>query len=69
VSKDQEKRQTIKMLTLKRKVNRHFMERDDYVSEGSKTQNASLFSFSTNKLPFFCFHNECRKTFHGEMQR
>jgi hypothetical protein len=36
VSKDQEKGQIIKFLTLKKKMKRQFMKRVDYVSEGGK---------------------------------
>jgi hypothetical protein len=36
VSKHQEKRQIIKILTLKQKMKRQFMKRDDYVLEGRK---------------------------------
>jgi hypothetical protein len=36
VLKNQEKRQIIKKLTIKRKVKHHFMKHDDYVLEGDK---------------------------------
>jgi hypothetical protein len=50
------KGQIVKMLTLKRKVKCHFMKQGEYVLEGDKDQNTSLFSFSIKQVAFvFCF--------------
>lgn len=64
VSKDHEKGQIIKTLTLKQKVKRHFMKWDVYVSEGGRTQSAYLFLFSSSKLPsFFVSKMSAKKNF------
>jgi len=43
------------MLTLKQKVKCHFMKQGEYISEGDKDQNTSLFSFSIKQIAFFLF--------------
>ncbi len=64
------KGQIVKMLTLKRKVKCHFMKQGEYVLEGDKDQNTSLFSFSIKQVAFvFCFQNECRRKFCGKIAK
>jgi len=55
------------MLTLKQKVKCHFMKQGEYISEGDKDQNTSLFSFSIKQIAFFCFQNECKRKFCGKI--
>jgi hypothetical protein len=56
--------QIIKTLVLKQKVKCHFMKRCDYILEGDKHQNDSLFSFSTSKFqPFFISKMNDEKSF------
>jgi hypothetical protein len=45
MSNNLKKVQIIKMLALKQNVKRHFMKQGDYVSEGIKHHNDSLFLF------------------------
>jgi hypothetical protein len=48
-----EKIKITKTLALKRKVKCHFMKRGDYILEGGKHQNDSLFSLSTSMFQSF----------------
>jgi hypothetical protein len=58
------------MLTLKQKVKCHFMKRNEYISEGNKEQNNSLFSLFVSKLlSFFVSRMSAEEIFVEKLQK
>jgi hypothetical protein len=68
--KNKKKGQIIKTLTLKWKVKRHYMKRDDGVSTVGKKQNNSLFLLAINNfLSFSIFRMNVEESFVEKLQK